>query len=72
MKCSGSDGGDCIFTEVQSKHAEMSAKCPKTTSGTSQWIHYKDHCYAFDMAFYNFSTYTADAAKEVCRKFGMS
>lgn len=67
-----SDVSDCIFTGVQSKHTEMSPNCPKTTSGTSQWIHYKDHCYAFDMAFYNFSTYTVDVAKDVCRKFDPS
>ncbi|KAH0621413.1 hypothetical protein JD844_022701 [Phrynosoma platyrhinos] len=68
------DGAICYSSsnKIPSKQAESSTKCPKTTSGSSQWIEYKDHCYAFDMAFYNFSAYTADAAKEVCKKLDPS
>nr|XP_020654043.1 lymphocyte antigen 75 [Pogona vitticeps] len=75
MECTRrADGAICYSspTKMQSKQAEMSAKCPQITGGTSQWIQYKDHCYAFDMAFYNFSTYTVDAAKDVCRKIDPS
>uniref|UniRef100_H9GHS9 Lymphocyte antigen 75 n=1 Tax=Anolis carolinensis TaxID=28377 RepID=H9GHS9_ANOCA len=75
MKCTHHiDGAICYSSsnKIESKQAESSTKCPKTTGGLSQWIQYKDHCYAFDMEFYNFSTYTSDAAKDVCKKLDPS
>lgn len=58
-------------TERQLQQTESFATCPKTTSGSSQWIQYNDYCYAFDVEFYNFSIYTADEAEKVCQKLGM-
>lgn len=61
----------CVFTEVQLKQSETSSKCPDPPNGASPWLFYKDYCYAFDMAFYNYSTYTADTARKLCKKLGM-
>ncbi|ETE69553.1 Lymphocyte antigen 75, partial [Ophiophagus hannah] len=58
--------------EVQLKQTETSSKCPDSPNGASQWLYYKDYCYAFDMAFYNYSIYTADTAKKVCKKLDPS
>uniref|UniRef100_A0A8C6Y530 Lymphocyte antigen 75 n=1 Tax=Naja naja TaxID=35670 RepID=A0A8C6Y530_NAJNA len=70
-KCTAQgDGAVCYFSsnKVQLKQTETSSKCPDSPNGASQWLYYKDYCYAFDMAFYNYSTYTADTAKKVCKK----
>uniref|UniRef100_A0A8C3J8B3 Lymphocyte antigen 75 n=1 Tax=Calidris pygmaea TaxID=425635 RepID=A0A8C3J8B3_9CHAR len=57
--------------QLQPKQASRAAGCPQI-SGTLQWIQYKDHCYAFDMAFYNFSVYNVEDAKKVCQKLSPS
>ncbi|XP_063174385.1 lymphocyte antigen 75 [Candoia aspera] len=75
VKCTyRGDGAICYFpsNKMQSKQTETSPNCPKPPNGSSQWLHYKDHCYAFDMAFYNYSTYAADTAKKVCKKLDPS
>ncbi|XP_053116643.1 lymphocyte antigen 75 isoform X2 [Hemicordylus capensis] len=75
MKCTHDVDGAICYTpsnERPSKQTESATKCPKTTIGSSHWIQYKDHCYAFDMAFYNFSVYSAKEAKEVCKKLDSS
>ncbi|XP_060543969.1 lymphocyte antigen 75 [Pantherophis guttatus] len=74
-KCtSQGDGAICYSSskKVQLKQTETSSKCPDSPNGASQWLFYKDYCYAFDMAFYNYSTYTADTAKKVCKKLDPS
>ncbi|KAG8125017.1 hypothetical protein E2320_020310, partial [Naja naja] len=74
-KCTAQgDGAVCYFSsnKVQLKQTETSSKCPDSPNGASQWLYYKDYCYAFDMAFYNYSTYTADTAKKVCKKLDPS
>ncbi|XP_053263883.1 lymphocyte antigen 75 isoform X3 [Podarcis raffonei] len=75
LDCSrGADGAICYYpsNKVQSKQAENPTYCPKTTGSASQWIQYKQHCYAFDLAFYNFSIYNWKEAKEVCKKLDPS
>uniref|UniRef100_A0A8D0HCU8 Lymphocyte antigen 75 n=1 Tax=Sphenodon punctatus TaxID=8508 RepID=A0A8D0HCU8_SPHPU len=67
------DGAICYTSSDrrQSKQTKSSRRCPQNI-GKSQWIEYKDHCYAFDMALYNFSVYTAEEAKGVCQKLDPS
>ncbi|KAL7991693.1 hypothetical protein Chor_015949, partial [Crotalus horridus] len=74
-KCtSRGDGAICYSSsnKVQLKQSETSSKCPDPPNGASPWLYYKDYCYAFDMAFYNYSTYTADTARKVCKKLDPS
>lgn len=61
-----------VFAErqLQPKQVSRAPGCPQI-SGTLKWIQYKDHCYAFDMAFYNFSVYNVEDAKKVCQKLSM-
>ncbi|XP_067155243.1 lymphocyte antigen 75 isoform X1 [Apteryx mantelli] len=56
---------------LQPQQVSRASRCPHI-SGTLQWIQYKDHCYAFDMAFYNFSVYNVEDAKRVCHKLNPS
>ncbi|XP_077176073.1 lymphocyte antigen 75 [Paroedura picta] len=68
------DGAICYFPleKSPSKQIEDFTTCPKTTSGSSQWIQYNDYCYAFNVEFYNFSIYTAEEAEKVCQKLDSS
>lgn len=70
--CSRNNIDIFVFPErqLQQKQASQAPGCPQI-SGTLQWIQYKDHCYAFDMAFYNFSVYNVEDAKKVCQKLSM-
>uniref|UniRef100_A0A8B9TXP0 Lymphocyte antigen 75 n=1 Tax=Anas platyrhynchos TaxID=8839 RepID=A0A8B9TXP0_ANAPL len=71
-KCTNvAEGAICYKRQLQQKQASQAPGCPQI-SGTLQWIQYKDHCYAFDMAFYNFSVYNAEDAKKVCQKLNPS
>uniref|UniRef100_A0A8C3VJD0 Lymphocyte antigen 75 n=1 Tax=Catharus ustulatus TaxID=91951 RepID=A0A8C3VJD0_CATUS len=49
------------------KQASRASGCPQSR-GSLQWEQYRDHCYAFDMAFYNFSVYNVEEAKRICQK----
>lgn len=66
--CSGNDVTFLVFAERQLPEQVSRAPECSQLSGTLQWLQYKDHCYAFDMAFYNFSVYNAEDAKKVCQK----
>lgn len=70
--CSRNNANFFVFSErqLQPQQVSRATGCPQI-SGTLQWIQYKDHCYAFDMAFYNFSVYNAEDAKKVCQKLSM-
>ncbi|KAJ7405621.1 hypothetical protein BTVI_67932 [Pitangus sulphuratus] len=57
--------------QFQAEQASRASGCPQS-SGALQWVQYKDHCYAFDMAFYNFSVYNMEEAKKVCQKLNPS
>lgn len=66
--CSRNDVKFFVFAERQlPKQVSRAPECSQL-SGALQWLQYKDHCYAFDMAFYNFSVYNAEDAKKVCQK----
>uniref|UniRef100_A0A8B9S6C0 Lymphocyte antigen 75 n=1 Tax=Apteryx owenii TaxID=8824 RepID=A0A8B9S6C0_APTOW len=69
-KCTSVAEGAICYSPPNSKLSRAS-RCPHI-SGTLQWIQYKDHCYAFDMAFYNFSVYNVEDAKRVCHKLNPS
>ncbi|XP_054826085.1 lymphocyte antigen 75 [Eublepharis macularius] len=68
------DGAICYSPPEKRQSMQIGGftTCPKTTSGSSQWIHYNDNCYAFGVEFYNFSIYTADDAVKVCQKLDPS
>uniref|UniRef100_A0A8C0BWH6 Lymphocyte antigen 75 n=1 Tax=Buteo japonicus TaxID=224669 RepID=A0A8C0BWH6_9AVES len=66
-ECTNVAEGAICYSPPNSK----SPGCPQI-SGTLKWIQYKDHCYAFDMAFYNFSVYNVEDAKKVCQKLNPS
>ncbi|XP_025055752.1 lymphocyte antigen 75, partial [Alligator sinensis] len=75
-KCTDVAEGAICYTsskkrQLQLQQTKGSPRCPQNT-GTYQWLQYKEHCYAFDMAFYNFSVYTAEDAKNVCQKLDPS
>ncbi|OPJ79960.1 lymphocyte antigen 75 [Patagioenas fasciata monilis] len=57
--------------KLESNQVSRAPGCPQI-SGSLQWLQYKDHCYAFDMAFYNFSVYNVEEAKKVCQKLNPS
>lgn len=62
----------CIFTVISnifiakevSSHTR-SSRCPAVKGNESQWIQYREHCYASDQALRNFSE-----AKRFCSKLG--
>ncbi|KAL2087575.1 hypothetical protein ACEWY4_016403 [Coilia grayii] len=68
------DGALCYNSTLERtspQKALESNRCPKT-DGSSRWVEHGDHCYAFDMTFYNYTVYTIDAAKRVCEELHTS
>uniref|UniRef100_A0A1A8KHS5 Lymphocyte antigen 75 n=1 Tax=Nothobranchius kuhntae TaxID=321403 RepID=A0A1A8KHS5_NOTKU len=69
------EGAICYITTTTTpsqraklKAAPDSNHCPESSDGASNWVQYEDHCYLFDMSFYNYSVYEMMEAKSICDK----
>ncbi|KAJ8003555.1 hypothetical protein DPEC_G00149570 [Dallia pectoralis] len=71
------DGAICYNTTVTTDSQrsiataqEVAKHCPQSDGSSSKWVEYQDHCYAFDMTFYNYSVYGMDDARRICETLG--
>uniref|UniRef100_A0A4W5QQ66 Lymphocyte antigen 75 n=1 Tax=Hucho hucho TaxID=62062 RepID=A0A4W5QQ66_9TELE len=79
MDCNAKlDGAICYNTTIttSTQRSNLAApqvanNCPQN-SGSSKWVEHQDHCYAFDMTFYNYSVYSMEDAKSICERLGKS
>uniref|UniRef100_A0AAZ3P6J8 Lymphocyte antigen 75 n=1 Tax=Oncorhynchus tshawytscha TaxID=74940 RepID=A0AAZ3P6J8_ONCTS len=72
MDCNAKlDGAICYNTTITTP-TQSKIQSYYLNSGSSKWVEHQDHCYAFDMTFYNYSVYSMEDAKIVCTSFGKS
>uniref|UniRef100_A0A671XS10 Lymphocyte antigen 75 n=1 Tax=Sparus aurata TaxID=8175 RepID=A0A671XS10_SPAAU len=60
------EGAICYTTNI-STTSQQASHCPQS-NGMSQWVQHQDHCYAFNMSFYNYTVYNMEQAKSICQK----
>ncbi|KPP69222.1 lymphocyte antigen 75 precursor-like [Scleropages formosus] len=69
MDCQAKLEGAICYNSSTERSSPLSTPqdngCPQGT-GTARWIQYEGHCYAFDMAFFNYSVYSMEDAKAIC------
>ncbi|XP_072607791.1 lymphocyte antigen 75 isoform X2 [Vulpes vulpes] len=69
-KCKSVRDGAICYKPIKSKEVSSrtySPRCPAVKGNESQWIQYREHCYAFDQALHSFSE-----AKQFCSKLDHS
>ncbi|KAL4608947.1 lymphocyte antigen 75-like [Arapaima gigas] len=62
------EGAICYNTSTERSSplsTSQDNRCPQGTE-TAQWIQNEGHCYAFDVAFFNYSVYSMKDAKAIC------
>uniref|UniRef100_UPI00398EDA39 lymphocyte antigen 75 isoform X1 n=1 Tax=Pristiophorus japonicus TaxID=55135 RepID=UPI00398EDA39 len=68
------EGAICYASKnknTSNQQKKSSKFCPQK-NGKSPWIRFREYCYAFDMGLYNWSVFTMEETKSVCRELDPS